>query len=142
MHSVDITNEIVAKLQAAFEASGMDQQALAKAAGVQQSLISRYFRRESAPKLETTLQLASALGLGIDELLAQPTPAPRIVTPSPLEALEIVRKALQAPGLSKDEEDILAAYRALTPDGKRSLLKTAVAMPKAPAAKKSDRETG
>jgi transcriptional regulator with XRE-family HTH domain len=126
-----------------FEGLNKSQNAFAKDIGLSQSQVSNYLEGNNTPSLDNLDRIATYFGISVAELLlpAEP-PAPRIVTPSPLEALEIVRKALQAPGLSKDEEDILAAYRALTPDGKRSLLKTAVAMPKAPAAKKSDRETG
>jgi transcriptional regulator with XRE-family HTH domain len=58
-------------LQAALEASGTTQAALARAADVDQSSISRYLRGQCEPNLRQFRSIAQALGLKPAELLPE-----------------------------------------------------------------------
>lgn len=57
------------RIKAARINAGVSQAGLAKNAGIQQSMISRYESGETEPTITSLLKLAEALGVKVDDLL-------------------------------------------------------------------------
>jgi transcriptional regulator with XRE-family HTH domain len=80
-----------------IEKLGWSQNRLAKEAGLYQPQISKWLNGEQTPGLDSLDKLAQTLGIDVADLLREDSePTPRVIKPTPEEALEIIRKALTA----------------------------------------------
>ena len=67
------------RLEDALIRAGMNQSALAAKLGVSREAVSNWFRGESFPQPDKLVRIGMAVGLGFDELVVIPPPAPETV---------------------------------------------------------------
>lgn len=78
--------------------SGVSQNKVGEDAGIASGNLSKLLKGKNDPNLETVENIARYFGVSVAEILSDPTKSqiqPRVVTPTPLNALEIVRLRLE-----------------------------------------------
>lgn len=95
------------RIKAAIGTRFKSQKEFAEKAGIAEASLIRALKDDSNPELRTLEKVAETLGLSLPQLLTPPEEEPKV---TPLQALEVLRKALEEstkPIEPKPYEDIL-----------------------------------
>ena len=99
------------------------QEKAAKYLGTTQAMVSRYLRGESEPPFSTLAEIAEKFGVSVSSLFDQETqPEPNVIRPTPLDALEIVRKALERTEGAERDQDRSFILQASAPGSRAELI--------------------
>ena len=111
-------NDVSEKLRRYREACALSQQQVAAALNIERSTYTKYETGKTEPNLATLVKLSVIFNVSPETLL------PVLIEPEKKDLREVANADSPIYQLSKDERGLIALYRVLDKDNKRSVIET------------------